>query len=74
SVRDFSLEDMGSSSIELRESSVLDLQSEVLDLDFLSLEENNMMPSFGLNYIDDSILEEEDEDFMFEYWIENIAI
>ena len=45
------------------------------DIDFLSLEDNNMIPAFGLNYIDDSILDnEEDEGLMFEYWIENIAI
>ncbi|MCJ8346765.1 hypothetical protein MJH12_14585, partial [bacterium] len=54
---------------------VLNLDSEIIEVDFLSLEDNNIIPGFGLNYIDDSILEdEEDESFMFEYWIEDIAI
>ncbi|MCJ8345781.1 hypothetical protein MJH12_09590 [bacterium] len=53
----------------------MDLHTETVDVDFLSLEDNNIIPGFGLNYIDDSILEDdENEDFFFEYWIEDIAI
>ncbi|MCJ8347163.1 hypothetical protein MJH12_16605 [bacterium] len=59
----------------LSDDKILNLDIESLEVDFLSLEDNNIIPGFGLNYIDDSILEdEENEDFMFEYWIEDIAI